>query len=202
MGRLVLPASRELLASAVVSGESVDSALNKDEVKLGVLVLSVLLEMLADGHGLLDQVVQVLGELGSHTLGLQDSQNLGTRDALQLGDTHGVSQGDTDLRRGQTLLGQLAHVLDDVLRLDLQPRRRSALVRQSGARDTLTLSVNTSHVKRRLLGAMIDRKKYTETRNAQGVRKWVIKTPRRTSIIVQDVSELASSGYIRNLDQN
>jgi hypothetical protein len=49
---------------------------------------------------------------------------------------------------------------------------------------------------------MIDRKKYTETRNAQGVRKWVIKTPRRTSIIVQDVSELASSGYIRNLDQN
>lgn len=145
-GRLVLPAGWELLASAIVSSESVDSALNKDEVKLGVLVLSVLLKVLAHGNSLLDQVVQVLRDLGGHTLSLEDSKNLRTGHRLKLRDTHGVSQGDTDLRGGQTLLGQLRDMLNDVLRLELQPRWRSALVGESRAGNTFTLSVNTSHV--------------------------------------------------------
>ena len=59
-----------------------DSALNKDQVKLGILVLSVLLEMLTHSDGLLDQVIQVLWDLGSHTLSLEDSQDLGTSHTL------------------------------------------------------------------------------------------------------------------------
>lgn len=110
-----------------------DSALDKDKVKLGVLVLSVLLEMLAHGHSLLDQMVQVLGDLRGHTLGLEDSENLRSSHRLKLGDTEGVSQGDTDLRWGQTLLGQLGDVLNDILGLQLQPRWRFALVRESRA---------------------------------------------------------------------
>lgn len=77
-GRLVLPAGWELLASAVVSSESVDSALNKDEVKLGVLVLSVFFKVLAHGYRLLDQMVEILRDLGGHTLCLEDSKNLRT----------------------------------------------------------------------------------------------------------------------------
>ena len=136
----------QLLGRSVVASESVDSALNKDEVKLGVLVLSVLLKMLTHGDGLLDEMVEVLWDLWSHTLSLQDSENLGTSDALELGDTHGISESDADLRWGETLLGKLADVLNDILRLDLQPRWRSALVRESRAGNTFTLSVNTSHV--------------------------------------------------------
>ncbi len=124
-----------------------DSALDKDEMKLGVLVLSVLLEVLTHSDGLLDEVIQILRDLGSHTLGLEDSQDLGSSHALQLGDSEGISQGDTDLRRGQTLLSQLNNVLNDILGLELQPRRRTALVRQSRARDTFSLSINTTHDK-------------------------------------------------------
>ena len=61
--RLVLPVSGELLVLTVVSGKSVDFALVKNKSKFGVLVLSVLLKMLADSHGLLDKHIQILGDL-------------------------------------------------------------------------------------------------------------------------------------------
>ena len=98
-----------------------NSALNKDEMELGVLVLSVSLEMLTDGDGLLDQVIEVLWDLRGNTLDLEDSQNLGTSNALNLGDTHGVSKSDTDLGRGETLLGELENLLNNILGLELQP---------------------------------------------------------------------------------
>lgn len=40
-----------------------DFALVKNKSKFGVLVLSVLLEMLADSHGLLDKHIQILRDL-------------------------------------------------------------------------------------------------------------------------------------------
>jgi hypothetical protein len=144
--RLVLPAGWELLASAVVSSESVDSALDKDEVKLGVLILSVLLKMLAHGNSLLDEMVEVLWNFRSHTLGLEDSENLRTGDALELWDAHRVSEGDADLGWSETLLSELHNMFDNILGLELEPRWRSALVRESRAGNTFTLSVNTSHV--------------------------------------------------------
>ena len=41
----------------------VNAGLHKNEAELGVLVLAVALEVLAHGHGLLNQVVQVLRDL-------------------------------------------------------------------------------------------------------------------------------------------
>jgi len=58
-GALVLPVGLQNTDSLVVSAETVDSGFDEDEAELGVLVLSVALEVLADGDGLLDQHVEV-----------------------------------------------------------------------------------------------------------------------------------------------
>jgi hypothetical protein len=42
----------------------VDTRLDENEAELGVLVVTVALEVLADGDGLLDEVVEILGNLG------------------------------------------------------------------------------------------------------------------------------------------
>jgi len=47
----------------------VDAGLDEDESELRVLVLVVLLEVLADGHGLLDEVIQILRDRGRKTWG-------------------------------------------------------------------------------------------------------------------------------------
>jgi len=51
---LVSPRWWEDTNGFVVAGETVDSGLDENETELGVLVLSVALEMLADSDGLLD----------------------------------------------------------------------------------------------------------------------------------------------------
>jgi len=99
----------------------VDTGLVEDQSKLGVLVLVVLLQVLTDGDSLLDKVVQVLRDRRGELLGLEDTEDLGSGDVSDLRDTEGVTEGDTDLRRGQTLLGELADVLGDLLRAHLQP---------------------------------------------------------------------------------
>ena len=84
-----------------------DSALNKNESELSVLVLSVSLQVLSDVDGLLNQVVEVLGDLRGQTILLQDSEDLIASDALDLRDTVVVSQNDTDLGGRGTLLANL-----------------------------------------------------------------------------------------------
>ena len=64
-----------------------DSALDKNKSELSVLVLSVPLEMLPDGHRLLDQVVADLGRLRGHALALQDAQDLVAGDEPDLNRT-------------------------------------------------------------------------------------------------------------------
>lgn len=44
-----------------------DTRLNENQAELGVLVVTVPLEVGPDGNGLLDQVVEVLRDLGSKT---------------------------------------------------------------------------------------------------------------------------------------
>ena len=61
-----------------------DPALNQNEPELGISVLPVPLKMLPDGHGLLDQIVAVLGELWGHTLALQDAEDLVASDESHL----------------------------------------------------------------------------------------------------------------------
>ncbi len=73
-----------------------DSALDKNESELSVLVASALLQMLSDVHSLLDQVVQILGDLG-RTLLLQDSEDFASGDALDLWNTNCVSECDANL---------------------------------------------------------------------------------------------------------
>jgi hypothetical protein len=52
-GRLVLPCGRELTSTAIVAGKTMDPRLDENEAELGILVLAVALEMLADRDGLL-----------------------------------------------------------------------------------------------------------------------------------------------------
>ena len=68
----------------VLPGQSVDPALHKNQPELGIPVLPVPLQMLPDGDGLLDKVVDVLGQGGSHPLTLQDTEDLVTGDESHL----------------------------------------------------------------------------------------------------------------------
>lgn len=61
---LVTPVWWKHLLPLVVSDQSVDSALDENESELGVFVLAVTLEMLADTDSTLDQVVQIVWVLG------------------------------------------------------------------------------------------------------------------------------------------
>jgi len=51
-GTLVSPGRWEDTDSLVVTGETVDTGLDKNKTELGVLILSVALKMLADSDGL------------------------------------------------------------------------------------------------------------------------------------------------------
>lgn len=101
-----------------------DSGLNQNQSELGVLVLSVSLQVLSNGDSLLDQVVQVLWNSRSQTVRLQNSENLVTSDESSLSNTVSISQKNTDLRRSQTLSGVLDNLLNDIIRSQLEPRRR------------------------------------------------------------------------------
>ena len=61
-----------------------NSGLDQNETELGILVLPVPLQVLADGDGLLDEEVDVLGQLGGHGLGLQDAEDLVAGDETHL----------------------------------------------------------------------------------------------------------------------
>ena len=136
---LVLPVWWQDRYSSVVSSQSVDSGLDQNQSELGVLVLSVSLQVLSDRDSLSDQVVQVLWDLWSQTVRLQNSQDLVTSNDLGLGDTVGISQQDTDLGWSQTLSGVLDNLLDDSIRRQLEPSWWVSGVWNGGGGDTLTL---------------------------------------------------------------
>jgi len=144
-GRIVLPGGGQGTSALVVAGEAVDARLNKNQTELGVLVLAVLLKVLAYGHGLLDEEVQILGDLRSKTVALEDSQDLVASNALDLGNSMRITQDDADLRGRETLSGELADLVTKILRRDLEPRGRSAAVGQSRAGNTLARSVHATH---------------------------------------------------------
>ena len=104
---LIFPGRRELLGGAVVARKSVDSAFDKNETELAILILSVSLQVLPNVDSLLDEVVEILGNLGSEAVLLQDSEDLVPSDTLNLGDAVVVSEDDTDLRGRGALLGEL-----------------------------------------------------------------------------------------------
>lgn len=58
----------------------------------------------------------------------------------------GVTEDDTNLRRGSTLSGELADLLDNLLGGGLQPAGSGAAVGEGGGGDTLALAVKSTHV--------------------------------------------------------
>lgn len=73
------------------------------------------------------------------------SQGFHTSDKLDLGDTVAVTEDNTNLRRGGTLLGQLADVVDNLVGGGLEPGRGSAGVGDGGGRNALALGVKATH---------------------------------------------------------
>lgn len=122
-----------------------DPGLDQNEPELSVLVLPVPLQMLADRHGLLDQVVDILGKGGGHALGLQDPQDLVAGHESDLGHTMGIPEDDTDLGGGQTLLGQLEDLVLDVIGGQLEPGGHGTTVGEGGLGNTLARCVHTTH---------------------------------------------------------
>jgi hypothetical protein len=139
------------LLGLVVAGQAVDTGLNENETELGVLVLAVDLEVLADGDGLLDEVPQVLRDRGgeawatisisskvklplSRTIGLQDTKDFVAGYEADLGDAMGVTEGDADLGGGQALTSELDDVVDDILGSRLEPGGGSAAVGEGRGR--------------------------------------------------------------------
>jgi hypothetical protein len=117
----------------------VDSGLDQNQSELGVLVLSVSLQVLSDRDSLLNQEVQILWNLWSQTVGLQDTQDLVTGDNLSLGNTVSISQQNTNLGWGQTFSGVLDDLLNNSLRRELEPSWSVSGVWKSGRRNTFTL---------------------------------------------------------------
>lgn len=149
---VLLPGRRKLLSALVVTSETVNTALDHNQAELGVTVLSVALEMLADGDGLLDEEVHILGQRGSQsyksptnhplpTVLLQESENLGAGDSLHLTNSLLVSQENTNLRGSKTLLSQTADSGLDLLSSGLKPRRSGSLVGQARSRNTLSMKM-------------------------------------------------------------
>ncbi len=134
-----LPDGGEELLGLVVAGKTVNAGLDKNEAELGVGVLAELVKVLVDGHSLLDEVVEILRELGSETGGLEDTNDLGASDGLDLGDTVRVTENQADLGREVTLASVLEDLLLDGGGLSLAPRRGSAAVRKGRAGNTLAV---------------------------------------------------------------
>ena len=144
-GALVPPGGREDTNGLVVAGETVDTGLDENEAELGVLVLAVGGKVLADGNSLLDEHVEVLGDLRCKTVRLEDSENLVTSDDLDLSDTVRVTEDLANLRGSGALLRKLGDLLDDLLGSGLEPRRRVARVGDSRGRYALSVAVKTTH---------------------------------------------------------
>ena len=146
-GGLVLKAGGQLAAEAVVSGQSMDAGLDENESKLAILVLLVSIEVLPDGDGLLDEHIQILGDLGGEASLLEQAQDLGTGHKLDLGDALVITEHSADLRGREALLGEFAHLVLDLGGRRLQPRRGGALVGQRATADALSGSMHASHLK-------------------------------------------------------
>eukprot|EP00512_Aurantiochytrium_limacinum_P004068 CAMPEP_0171497618 /NCGR_PEP_ID=MMETSP0958-20121227/7375_1 /TAXON_ID=87120 /ORGANISM="Aurantiochytrium limacinum, Strain ATCCMYA-1381" /LENGTH=171 /DNA_ID=CAMNT_0012031887 /DNA_START=660 /DNA_END=1176 /DNA_ORIENTATION=- len=143
---LVAPGGGKVLGALVVAGKTVNAGLEENEGVLGAGVTAVALEVLAHGDSLLNEEVEVLRELSGKTVLLQNTGDLVAEHALDLGNTVGVTEDDTDLGRVKTLLGELAALLLDLLRGDLEPAGRGALVRQRAAADALAVAVDATHL--------------------------------------------------------
>lgn len=92
-----------------------NSALYQNKLVFRRVILAIPLHVLADRHSLFDQKVEILGELRGKTVGLQNSENFVTSHIRHLTDPVSVTKQNTDLRGGETLLGEFADMFVDLL---------------------------------------------------------------------------------------
>eukprot|EP00177_Eucheuma_denticulatum_P007020 GFKZ01012770.1.p2 GENE.GFKZ01012770.1~~GFKZ01012770.1.p2 ORF type:complete len:111 (+),score=0.65 GFKZ01012770.1:508-840(+) len=64
----VFPVCRDALGPLVIPGQAMDAALDENESKFSVLILSIAIEMLANGDGLLNKHVEILWEFRGEAL--------------------------------------------------------------------------------------------------------------------------------------
>jgi len=107
----------------------VDTTFNKNQAELGVLILTVALQVLTNLNSLLDKHIQILGDFRRKTICLENTHNLLSGDRADLGDSVRVTKDDTNLGGGKTLLGELADVLLDIGGRNLAPTGGGAFVR-------------------------------------------------------------------------
>ena len=122
-----------------------DAGLDENESELGALILAELLQMLPDLESLLDEMVEVLGDLGGKTGLLQDSENFAASDALALGDAVAISESHTNLRWGEALLRELDNLINEVVAGDAHPGWCCFPVREAPTCDSLALRVHSAH---------------------------------------------------------
>jgi len=123
----------------------VDTALDKNQSELGVLVLSVGIKMLSDLDGLLDKHVKILRDFRGKSVRLENTDDLLSSHAGHLGNTVRVTKDDTNLGRGKTLLGKITDLRLNIRGGDLAPAGGRALVRAGALGDTLTWCVHATH---------------------------------------------------------
>ena len=101
--------------------------------------------MLANGNGLLDEAVEILGDFSSQALHLENAQDFRTGDALHLGDSVEITKDDTNLGWRVALLCELADLLGHLGNVLLAPRRCACAVGKGAAGYTLAIRVHAAH---------------------------------------------------------
>lgn len=83
-----------------------DSRLDQNQTEFAILILTVALQMLADGHCLFDHVVQILRNIRLQTNRFHNAQDFVSVHKANLGHTMRISQNDT-LKRSKSLVHNL-----------------------------------------------------------------------------------------------
>lgn len=72
-----------------------DARLDQNQAEFGVDILTVTLKMLADGHGFLDQEIEILRDVWLESNCFHDSQNLIAINKTHLSYSMGVTENDS-----------------------------------------------------------------------------------------------------------
>lgn len=98
-----------------------NTTFNQDKSELGILILTITVQMLAHGYGLLDKHVKIFRNLRRKALGFEDAQDLASGHCVHLSDTLRITQVDADLGGNEALLGKLADLIGYFFGGGLQP---------------------------------------------------------------------------------
>ena len=94
--------------------------------------------MFAYNDGLFDKMVQILRNGRTQSVGLQNTSELATSHVLDLADAVRVTENDTNLRRSETLLGELADLFANLSAFFFEPARGTTAIRDGGSRNTFS----------------------------------------------------------------